>query len=117
MIFLPDTVRCYLLLFGILGVRAQVQQTYERLEVKASAASVDDARFTFFVQSMWPRIRESATTQGILIFVRSYFDYVRLRNFLNKVRLVVRWEQRDGCLPLLSILMIQYSEVVQWSPL
>eukprot|EP00850_Spirogloea_muscicola_P019980 SM000203S06156 [mRNA] locus=s203:172171:178779:- [translate_table: standard] len=67
---------------GLLSkVVPQVQQVYERLDSK-SLASVDDARLEHFAKQVYPRVRDSLQV-GTLIFVRSYFDFVRLRNFLK----------------------------------
>lgn len=61
-----------------------MSQVFEHLEVKGGAAKADEARFDYFCRSLWPRIKESPTPQGILLFIRSYFDFVRIRNFLRK---------------------------------
>ena len=57
---------------------------FEHVDVKGGAGKADDARFDYFCRSLWPRIKESPTPQGILLFIRSYFDFVRVRNFLRK---------------------------------
>lgn len=57
-----------------------MQQLYERIPA-ASPAAAAAARYDFFVGTLWPRIRDSAAG-GLLLFVPSYFDFVRLRNFL-----------------------------------
>ena len=36
-----------------------------------------DARFEHFKRSLWPRIKESGRGGGHLIYLPSYFDYVR----------------------------------------
>ncbi len=41
-----------------------------------------DVRFEHFITQVWPKIREAST--GQLLFVPSYFDLVRVRNFLRK---------------------------------
>ena len=38
--------------------------------------------FEHFITQVWPKIREAST--GQLLFVPSYFDLVRVRNFLRK---------------------------------
>jgi hypothetical protein len=49
---------------GVLGkVLPKVRQTFERFEVKGGASNADDARFDYFVKTMWPRIHASATSQ------------------------------------------------------
>ncbi|XP_072532836.1 U3 small nucleolar RNA-associated protein 25 homolog [Salminus brasiliensis] len=42
-----------------------------------------DARFQFFVEKVLPQFRDSVMSHT-LIYVPSYFDFVRLRNFLKK---------------------------------
>lgn len=41
-----------------------------------------DARFEYFAAEVWPRLREGGAS-GLLIFASSYFEFVRLRNFLK----------------------------------
>lgn len=68
---------------GVLsGVVPQVQQLFERYSAP-TPAEASNARFAFFKKNLWPRIRESGAS-GLLLFVPTYFDYVRLRNFLRK---------------------------------
>ncbi|WIA34691.1 hypothetical protein OEZ86_013004 [Tetradesmus obliquus] len=67
---------------GVLGqVVPQVRQLFERFAAPSSAAAAD-ARFEFFKASLWPRLAE-AGGGGLLLVVPSYFDFVRLRNFLK----------------------------------
>ena len=42
-----------------------------------------DARFRHFVAKVWPRIRDAGVT-GQLLFVPSYFDFLRLRRFFKE---------------------------------
>lgn len=66
---------------GVLGeVVPQARQVFERLPVAARAggASTDaDARFEHFKRVLWPRLRESGRSGGHLVYIPSYFDYVR----------------------------------------
>lgn len=55
----------------------QVRQVFERFSAASSAAAAD-ARFEFFKLNIWPRLSEGATA-GLMMFVPSYFDVVRLR--------------------------------------
>lgn len=64
----------------------QVRQMFERFSAP-SPADAAAARLAFFKSKLWPRLRESGAS-GLLIFVPSYFDFVRLRNFLRLVVLV-----------------------------
>ncbi|XP_029349830.1 U3 small nucleolar RNA-associated protein 25 homolog [Echeneis naucrates] len=42
-----------------------------------------DARFQFFVDKVFPQYRDSVMSHT-LIFIPSYFDYIRLRNYMKK---------------------------------
>ncbi|EFN57411.1 hypothetical protein CHLNCDRAFT_142850 [Chlorella variabilis] len=78
---------------GVLSrVIPQARQVFERLPATVAAgpdgcAATDaDARFEHFRRSLWPRMRESGRSGGHLIYLPSYFDYVRhavVRNFLR----------------------------------
>jgi U3 small nucleolar RNA-associated protein 25 len=49
----------------------------------ADVVNSDDIRFKYFVKHVLPRIRENPEP-GVVIFVSSYFDFVRVRNLLTK---------------------------------
>lgn len=69
----------------------QVRQVFERFDVPASSpVEAADARFEFFRSTVWPRLKESSAC-GLLIFVPHYFDFVRLRNFLDEQVCAVLW--------------------------
>lgn len=72
---------------GVLGsvIHAGVRLIFERIPLRHNAdpSTVLDARFEHFKSVLWPRIRESAKGGGQLIYIPSYFDYVRVRNFLR----------------------------------
>ncbi|KAF9970800.1 hypothetical protein BGZ73_006419 [Actinomortierella ambigua] len=69
---------------SIVDVIPQVQQSFNRIEVR-SLVNADDSRFQYFIKTMLPQLRRSAITQShTLIFVPSYFDFVRLRNFFSE---------------------------------
>ncbi|KAF3944461.1 hypothetical protein CMV_029074 [Castanea mollissima] len=59
----------------------QVRQIYEQFDVD-SIADVDDARFDYFVKKVFPKIKDSVQG-GIMLFISSYFEFVRIRNFLK----------------------------------
>ncbi|XP_068637580.1 protein NUCLEOLAR FACTOR 1-like [Aristolochia californica] len=59
----------------------QVRQAYERFDA-ASVTGADDARFDFFAKKVFPKIKDSIQG-GVLLFISSYFEFVRLRNFLK----------------------------------
>jgi U3 small nucleolar RNA-associated protein 25 len=58
-----------------------VLQIYERFDA-ASITQVDDARLEYFTKKIFPKIKDSVQG-GVMIFIHSYFEFVRLRNFLN----------------------------------
>ncbi|EEF42005.1 conserved hypothetical protein [Ricinus communis] len=67
---------------GILTkVEHQVRQIYERFDVN-SIADADGARHEYFAKKVFPKIKDS-TQGGIMLFVSSYFEYVKLRNYLK----------------------------------
>ncbi|CAG9813526.1 unnamed protein product [Phaedon cochleariae] len=72
----PSEVGC------INRVVVQVPHVFHRFEC-SNAAEAIDARFDFFVSKILPQQRESLMKQT-LIFVPSYFDYVRVRNYFKK---------------------------------
>ncbi|GLJ23922.1 hypothetical protein SUGI_0454570 [Cryptomeria japonica] len=63
-------------------VLLQVRQVYERF-YSNSVLDVDDKRFEFFTKKIFPKIKDSLQG-GIMLFISSYFDFVRLRNFLKE---------------------------------
>lgn len=58
-----------------------VRQVYERFDA-ASIAEADDARLEYFTKKVFPNIKDSIQG-GILLFISSYFEFVRIRNFLK----------------------------------
>lgn len=69
---------------GVLGqIIPQARQVFERLPAAAAEgaaagpAADADARFEHFKRVLWPAMRESGRGGGTLIYVPSYFDYVR----------------------------------------
>ncbi|KAL4425892.1 hypothetical protein ABPG75_009908 [Micractinium tetrahymenae] len=75
---------------GVLSrVIPQARQVFERLPAAAAdggaaPTSDADARFEHFKRVLWPRIKESGRPGGHLIYIPSYFDYVRVRNYLRQ---------------------------------
>ncbi|KAL0037821.1 hypothetical protein WJX79_000518 [Trebouxia sp. C0005] len=68
---------------GVLGhTLSPVRQLFERIASSTAAADAE-SRFQHFKKHVWLRIKESGSS-GQLVFVRSYFDFVRLRNFLKE---------------------------------
>ncbi|GAB7342148.1 hypothetical protein MBLNU457_g0410t1 [Dothideomycetes sp. NU457] len=71
---------------AILQTGNGIKQTFSRY-VSSSPASDPDDRFAYFTSAIVPSILKTASVHGpdnpagILIFIPSYFDYVRLRNY------------------------------------
>ena len=70
---------------SVLATGLPVSQTFARFDSPSPQAD-PDARFKFFTATVVPWIlrlpRPPEGGQGILLFVPSYFDFVRLRNYL-----------------------------------
>jgi U3 small nucleolar RNA-associated protein 25 len=65
----------------------QVPQYFKRFDA-VSASDEPDARFRFFTEKIFPTIQKSALQQShTLIFIPSYFDFVRIRNFFKESEL------------------------------
>ncbi|KAG0502594.1 hypothetical protein HPP92_002666 [Vanilla planifolia] len=62
-------------------VLLQVCQVYHRFEA-SSVVDVDDARLEYFSKKVFPKIKDSLEG-GTMIFTSSYFEFVRIRNFLK----------------------------------
>jgi len=70
------------------GVLSAVAVPLSQVFVRIALSSLDpagesDARFNHFCHAVWPRLRDYGQAH-VLLYVRTYFDYVRLRNFLEK---------------------------------
>ncbi|KAJ3243378.1 rRNA-binding ribosome biosynthesis protein utp25 [Chytriomyces hyalinus] len=64
-------------------VVVQVPQMYNRI-TSPSLRELDDARFKHFVEKVIPTLKRGGLEQkGTIIFIPSYFDYVRVRNHLR----------------------------------
>ena len=70
---------------GVLGqLTIKTRQQFERVHMSAAdVVNADDIRFKYFVKHTLPRIRENPEP-GVVIFISSYFDFVRVRNLLTK---------------------------------
>lgn len=62
-------------------VLLQVRQIYERFDAD-SIVDADNARYEYFSKKVFPKIKDSLQG-GTMIFLNSYFDFVRLRKFLK----------------------------------
>ncbi|KAL6508500.1 hypothetical protein OROHE_021633 [Orobanche hederae] len=58
-----------------------VRQIYERFDTE-SIVDADDARLKYFCEKVFPKIKDSVQ-HGVMIFISSYFEFVRLRNYLK----------------------------------
>jgi len=61
----------------------KIKQTFSRLE-SLSFASEPDARFTYFTTAIIPSLtRRAKDSTGTVIFIPSYLDFVRVRNYFS----------------------------------
>jgi len=71
---------------SIVDIGLSVKQTFSRLESKLPASDPED-RFKYFTTAIVPAIsrypRPPEGGQGILLFIPSYLDFVRVRNYFN----------------------------------
>ncbi|KAI8644844.1 hypothetical protein BD408DRAFT_339777 [Parasitella parasitica] len=71
---------------SILDVIPQIQQTFTRIDAP-SLKSINDVRYKYFIEKTLPTLRKSAIMQShTLIFIPSYFDFVRVRNYFEDNR-------------------------------
>lgn len=66
-------------------VMMQIPQIFHRIEVKSLESSFD-TRFEYFTNTILPQFKP-ATMAHCMVFVPSYFDYVRIRNYFQKEEL------------------------------
>ncbi|XP_066359435.1 protein NUCLEOLAR FACTOR 1-like isoform X1 [Miscanthus floridulus] len=62
-------------------IQLEVRQVYERFDA-SSIAEADDARFDYFCNKVYPKIQD-LDEGGLLLFVSSYFEYIRISNFIK----------------------------------
>ncbi|GAA5800540.1 hypothetical protein HPULCUR_005975 [Helicostylum pulchrum] len=68
---------------SIMDVIPQVQQSFTRIDAP-SLKAINDTRYKFFIEKTLPTLRKSAIMQShTLIFIPSYFDFVRVRNYFE----------------------------------
>ncbi|KAJ2848896.1 rRNA-binding ribosome biosynthesis protein utp25 [Coemansia erecta] len=68
---------------AIADVVAQVPQIFKKLTVKRLVTAADD-RFEHFAQNVFPELQKSTLNEKhTLIFVSSYYDFVRIRNYMR----------------------------------
>ncbi|GAP83128.1 putative U3 small nucleolar RNA-associated protein 25 [Rosellinia necatrix] len=82
-----------------LGAAVRVKQTFSRFEAPPSVADEPDARFAYFTSAVVPSLLklagggvggsrrgksgDAANAGGTLIFIPSYLDFVRVRNYFS----------------------------------
>lgn len=69
---------------GLLGFR--VKQTFTRIPRSSTTADPTqdpELRFKYFTSVVLPSILRGATAEGTLIYVPSYIDFVRIRNYFD----------------------------------
>ncbi|XP_072504033.1 U3 small nucleolar RNA-associated protein 25 homolog isoform X1 [Notamacropus eugenii] len=92
------TVRSIPMIGSIGQVLVQLPHVFQRLEAE-NLLSVIDARFHFFVDKILPQYHD-AVMSHTLIYVPSYFDFVRLRNYFQKEELnfthICEYTERSG---------------------
>ncbi|XP_048213138.1 U3 small nucleolar RNA-associated protein 25 homolog [Perognathus longimembris pacificus] len=83
---------------SISHVLVQLPHVFQRMETE-NLSSVIDARFNFFINKILPQYRD-AVMSHTLIYVPSYFDFVRLRNYFKKEELnfthICEYTQKSG---------------------
>ena len=70
---------------SITKVALQLRQVFQRIQAQ-KRVTADDDRFNAFCELVLPQLRTS-TDGHVLVFVPSYLDYVRVRNYFTKKRL------------------------------
>jgi U3 small nucleolar RNA-associated protein 25 len=63
---------------SISDVAIQIPQVFQRINAP-SALELDDIRFQTFIEKVLP----SFTLKELLVYIPSYFDFVRIRNYLK----------------------------------
>jgi U3 small nucleolar RNA-associated protein 25 len=65
-----------------LQIEPHLSQAFHRFDA-ADAIAESDARFDYFVQKVLPHYKDG-TLAGTLVFIPSYYDFVRIRNYLKR---------------------------------
>ncbi|XP_005997442.1 U3 small nucleolar RNA-associated protein 25 homolog [Latimeria chalumnae] len=83
---------------SICQVVVQLPHVFQRLETE-SFITLPDARFHFLINKILPQYRD-AVMSHTLIYIPSYFDFVRLRNYFKKEELnfthICEYTKRSG---------------------
>ncbi|EMG50095.1 hypothetical protein G210_4892 [Candida maltosa Xu316] len=65
------------------SIGLKIKQIYQRFE-SPSPIQDPDSRYKFFINSVLPSLlKTSSYEDGIMIFIPSYFDYLRVKNYLK----------------------------------
>lgn len=65
------------------SIGLKIKQIFQRFE-SGSPVQDPDARFKFFINTILPSLlKTSSYEDGIMIFIPSYFDYLRVKNYLK----------------------------------
>ena len=74
--------------------------TLKRIPPVASFEHADDARYQLFVKTLWKDIYEKCTGYTVVL-VPSYFDFVRLRNYIRlknqNVAMICEYSEKKEC--------------------
>ena len=65
-------------------LKKKVEQNFHKIEIKEPKEDLE-GRFDFFKRKFWDDLHNTDSMDRILIFVRSYFEFVKLKSFLIKV--------------------------------
>lgn len=66
----------------ICKINFQLSQMFHRIECD-SPAELPDARFNFFIEKVLPQFKDQMMSHTLL-FIPSYFDFVKIRNYFKK---------------------------------
>jgi len=67
---------------AVSDVKAKIKQTFRRIDCESSE-EIDNVRFDFFSNELFPKIT-GIDPETTLLFVPSYFDYVRVKKFIKR---------------------------------
>ncbi|XP_014769386.1 U3 small nucleolar RNA-associated protein 25 homolog isoform X1 [Octopus bimaculoides] len=68
---------------SICQVALQIPMIFHRIECSSYSQSVD-IRFNTFIKKILPKYRGASNMNSTMIFIPSYFDFVRIRNYFIK---------------------------------
>ncbi|CAI5756049.1 unnamed protein product [Candida verbasci] len=66
------------------SIGLKIKQIFQRFDTSNTPINDSETRFKFFINSIVPNIFKNCSYEdGIMIFIPSYFDYLRVKNFLK----------------------------------